>query len=85
MDRRLYSEHRDDFYTFPKSLKENQIDDLCDTINKTGNNIYIKTYNGLIHVFFNGKEVQNVTAVNIGVDLCISFLAGILYGITSKK
>jgi hypothetical protein len=68
-----------------RSESQKQIDMLCDSIRRTGNDILVETKSGRIYVYLNGKESQNVDAVQIGVDLCISFLAGIWIGITNQK
>ncbi len=50
-----------------------------------GNNIDVVTKFDKIHIYLNGKEVQNVDAVELGVNLCVSFLGGIWIGITNQK
>ena len=48
---------------------QKQVDMLCDSIRKTGNDILVETKFGKIHVYLNGNEVQNVDAVQTGAEL----------------
>ena len=76
-------------YSNFEKVNEGAIEDMTmlkNAIEKTGNEIYVWTANDQrLYVRFNSKDVFNTNSNMIGVQGVVTYLAGLLAGITYKK
>jgi len=62
-----------------------QVEDMIGRIIRTGNKVGVYTRDDRLYVYFNDIQYMNTNANNLGVELVLQFLSGILIGVTHCK